>query len=118
MIRKSQPEGIDAILDVVNASDETRREAGVLAPGGRIVSTIHALDESWFRSAGFEATNIVFSQTPQASPEGLTQLARLVADGTMRVRIAEVDPLDKAADVLARSKAGKIHGKAVLQIDG
>ncbi len=47
-LRASHPEGVDAVLDLVNGSNAIRRDAEILKPGGSLVSTIHAADEGWF----------------------------------------------------------------------
>src|SRR4029077_5852230 len=47
-LRASHPDGVDAVLDLVNGSDAIRHDAEILKSGGRLVSTIYAADEGWF----------------------------------------------------------------------
>jgi NADPH2:quinone reductase len=47
-LRASHPEGVDAVLDLVNGSDAIRRDAEILKSGGSLVSTIYAANEGWF----------------------------------------------------------------------
>jgi NADPH:quinone reductase-like Zn-dependent oxidoreductase len=116
-IRRAHPHGITAILDLVSPPDTLAHDLDALVHGGRIVSTIHALDEQKVHKLGFEARNLNLREMPQASADGLTRLAEMVVEGIVRVRIAEVQPLANAADVLARGKRGQIRGgKALLRV--
>jgi NADPH:quinone reductase-like Zn-dependent oxidoreductase len=118
-IRKAHPDGITAILDVVSPPDTIAHDLDALARGGRIASTIHALNEKKVHDLGFEPHNITLREMPQSSADGLTRLAEMVLEGIVRVRIAEVQPLANAADVLARGKRGQIQGgKALLHVSG
>ena len=118
-IRRAHSDGITAILDVVSSPDAVARDLDALDRGGRIASTIYALDEKKVRERGFEAHNVNLREMPQASADGLTRLAEMVLSGIVRVRIAEVQPLANAADVLDRGKRGQIRGgKALLQVSG
>src|SRR6202030_4723719 len=44
-LRASHPDGVDAVLDLVNGRDAIRRDAEILKAGGTLVSTIYAADE-------------------------------------------------------------------------
>jgi Zinc-binding dehydrogenase len=44
-LRAAHPDGVDAILDLVSGPETIPRDAEVVRPGGRLVSTIHAADE-------------------------------------------------------------------------
>src|SRR5690348_3086911 len=44
-LRTSHPDGVEAVLDLVNGSDIIRRDAEILKPGGVLVSTRYAADE-------------------------------------------------------------------------
>ncbi len=44
-VRASHPEGVDAVLDLVNGAKEIRRNAEILKSRGRLVSTVYAADE-------------------------------------------------------------------------
>jgi len=46
----------------------------------------------------------------------LDQLARLVEEGTVKVHLHEVFPLEKIKDAFLARESGKVQGKIVLQI--
>jgi NADPH:quinone reductase-like Zn-dependent oxidoreductase len=115
-IRAAYPDGVDAVLDNVSDADATRRDAELLGPGGRLVSTVHAADENWFAERQITAQNISGPTNPLASPAGLAELARLVEDGTIDIRIRTVVPLADALQVLDRLRQGGLHGKALIRI--
>jgi NADPH:quinone reductase-like Zn-dependent oxidoreductase len=115
-IKAAHPDGVDAVLDNVGDQVATRRDAELLGPGRRLVSTVHAADESWFAEHQITAHNISGPANPFASPAGLTELAGLVADGTIDARIRTVVPLDEALQVLDRLRQGGLSGKALIRI--
>ena len=115
-IEAAHPGGIDAVLDLVSDAEQLKKSIAILKPGAKIVSTIHVADEAWFSERGFAAKNIALPETSQASPDGLAELATMVTDGTIRVKVERRAPLDRAADVLEASKTGKLGGKAVLEV--
>ncbi len=57
-LHAAHPDGVDAILDLVNGKDAIRRDAEILKPGGSVVSTIGAADEKWFAGRQITAYNI------------------------------------------------------------
>jgi NADPH:quinone reductase len=115
-IRNAHPDGVDAVLDLVNPGDAINADATILKPGGKIVSTIGAADEKFFASRNISAYNILGNANPFSTPDGLTQLARMIADGTITARITSTDPLESAAAVLDKLRTGGIRGKALLKI--
>jgi D-arabinose 1-dehydrogenase-like Zn-dependent alcohol dehydrogenase len=50
------------------------------------------------------------------SPQGLTEVARMLADGTITARISTTVDLDGAGQVLERLRQGGLHGKAVIRL--
>ncbi|HEX9623446.1 MAG TPA: zinc-binding dehydrogenase [Streptosporangiaceae bacterium] len=115
-ILAAHPDGVDAVLDNVSDAGATRRDAELLGPGRRLVSTVHAADESWFAERQITAQNISGPTNPLASPAGLAELARLVADGTIQARVRAVVPLEEALRALDRLHQGGLHGKALIRI--
>ncbi|HZY98858.1 MAG TPA: NADP-dependent oxidoreductase, partial [Candidatus Baltobacteraceae bacterium] len=107
-IKRSHPEGIDAVLDVVDDSAHLRAFGESVRDGGRVVSTIGAADIDWFRKRNVTGINLVMSRTPQSSHAGLRALARMVEEGRLRVPIAAEHPLPEAERALEQSKSGKI----------
>lgn len=77
-IKRRHPQGVDAVLDVVNGNDAIRRDAEILKANGRLVSTLYAADIPWFAEREIAAENIASVQNPLASRQGLTELARFI----------------------------------------
>jgi hypothetical protein len=77
-----------------------RRDAEILKSGGSLVSTIHAADEGWFAERKITAHNVAPNSNPLSSPQGLTELARMLGDGKITARIRSVVELDGAEPVL------------------
>ena len=90
-LRAAHPDGADAVLDLVSGPDAIRRDAAVIRPGGRLVSTIFAADEGWFAERQITARNHASSANPLISPEGLTTVAQMLR--TARSPRASVPPL-------------------------
>ena len=105
----------EAVLDLVSDGETLKRNAPLLKGGGVLVTTIHAADEAWFRERKIRAINIVMNQTPQSSPAGLDQIAQMVVDGTLVVKVASERPLSDANAVLDGIKSGTIAGKVILR---
>ena len=115
-LRADHPEGVDAVLDLVSGPDVIRRDAEVIRPGGRLVSTIFAADEGWFADRKITAHNHSSSANPLISPQGLTTVAEMLADGTITTRIQSTVDLDAAGQVLDELRRGGLRGKAVIRL--
>jgi NADPH:quinone reductase-like Zn-dependent oxidoreductase len=115
-LHDAHPDGVDAVLDLVNGPDAIRRDAEVIRPGGRLVSTIFAADEKWFAQQQITAHNHASSGNPQLSPEGLATVAQMLAEGTITVRIGSTVALEAAVRVLDDLRHGGLHGKAVIRL--
>jgi D-arabinose 1-dehydrogenase-like Zn-dependent alcohol dehydrogenase len=115
-LRASHPDGVDAVLDLVNGTDAIRRDAEILKAGGTLVSTIYAADEKWFAERQITAHNISSITNVLSSPQGLNQVARMVAEGTITVRINSTVELDGAAQMLEKLPKGGLRGKAVIRL--
>jgi NADPH:quinone reductase len=113
-LRKSYPDGVDAVLDLVNGPEPIRRDAEILKPGGILVSTIFAADEAWFAKHNITAHNHASSNNPLLSPQGLREVARMLADSTITARIGSTTQLDNAGQILDKLRHGGLHGKAVI----
>jgi NADPH2:quinone reductase len=115
-LRAAHPGGVDAVLDLVSGPDAIRRDAEVIRPGGRLVSTIFAADEGWFAGRQITALNHASSANPLISPEGLATVAQMLADGTITARIRSTVDLDAAGQVLDQLRGGGLRGKAVIRL--
>ena len=115
-LRAAHPDGVDAVLDLVNGPDAIRRDAEVIRPAGRLVSTIFAADEGWFAQRQITAHNHASSANPLISPQGLATVAQMLADGTITARIRSTAGLDAAGQILDELRHGGLRGKAVIRL--
>jgi NADPH:quinone reductase len=114
-LRAAHPDGVEAILDLVNGPDLIRRDAEILKPGGGLVSTRYAADEGWFAERQITAVNIATLTNPLSSPQGLTEIARMLAEGTITARIHSIIQPDHIGEMLEKIRDGGLHGKAVVR---
>jgi NADPH:quinone reductase len=114
-IRAVRPEPFEAVLDVISNGDTLKRNAPLIKRGGTLVTTIHVADEAWFQERGIRAINMTMNETPQSSPAGLDEIAAMVADGTLVIKVAAERPLADANAVLDGIKSGTIAGKVILR---
>jgi NADPH:quinone reductase-like Zn-dependent oxidoreductase len=115
-LHADHPDGVDAVLDLVDGPDVIRRDAEIIRPGGHLVSTIFAADEGWFALRHITAHNHSSNQNPLISPQGLTTVAQMLANGTITTRIASTVGLDAAGQVLDKLRGGGLRGKAIIRI--
>lgn len=115
-LRATHPDGVDAVLDLVNDPDAIRRDAEIIRPAGRLVSTIFAADEGWFAQRQITAHNHASSANPLISPQGLVTVAQMLADGTITARIRSTFGLDAAGQILDELRHGGLRGKAVIRL--
>lgn len=116
VVRRNHPEGIDAVLDLVDDRTRIGSYADVLRVGGRIVSTIGAVDPETFAKRNVTAINLLMLETPQSSHVGLRALALMVEEGVLRVPITKEHALTEAERALEESKQGSVDGKIVLTV--
>lgn len=114
-ITAAHPDGVDAILDLVDDEDAIKAMAPLLRPKGKIVSTIGAADENWFSQRQITAENLYVADSPRWSHAGLRTLAEMVEQQRLRVNIAAEYPLGEALAALERSKSG-VNGKIVITV--
>ena len=114
-LRASHPDGVEAVLDLVNGADIIRRDAEILKPGGGLVSTRYAADEEWFAERQITAVNIATLTNPLSSPQGLTRVARMLAHGTITARIHSIIQPEHISEIREKLGNGSLHGKAVIR---
>src|SRR5580692_5979932 len=115
-LHAAHPDGVDAVLDLVNSADAIKRDADIIRPGGRLVSTIFAADEGWFAQRKITAHNHSTGANPLISPQGLTTVGQMLADGTITARIGSTVDLEAAGQVLEELRHGGLHGKAIIRL--
>ncbi|MGW8366898.1 NADP-dependent oxidoreductase [Streptomyces wedmorensis] len=111
-VRAAAPDGVDAVFDaaghgVLPVAIELLGGEGT-ADKNRI-ATIAATD-----AAEFGITFSGVTGAPEVVRRGLTAQARLAAEGTLAVRLADTLPLKEAARAQELSESGHVRGKLVL----
>ncbi len=109
-VRASYPDGISALIDVIDQKDALTELGSVVRAGGRIATLLGAADVALFASRDITATNVAATPTP----EKLQRLADLVGSGELRVVIQGGYPLDQTAQALEAFKAGT-RGKIIIE---
>ncbi len=116
-VKAAHPDGVDAVLDLVDDADAIKSMAQLLRPGGKLVSTIHSVDVDWFAERGIAAQNVAVFETLQMSHAGLRTLLELLERGRLRVVIAGERALSDAVVALDESKSGSVDGKLVITVE-
>jgi len=102
--RERHPDGFDAVLDLVNYAPDV--PATLVKDDGRVASPTGAAGE------GPGRTMVMAAPTP----ENLERLARLLADGTLRVPVQATYELAQAPDALAALATTHTQGKLAIGI--
>jgi NADPH2:quinone reductase len=102
--RERHPDGFDAVLDLVNYAPDV--PATLVKDGGRVASPTGAAGE------GPGRTMVMAAPTP----ENLERLARLLADGTLRVPIQATYEHAQAPDALSALATTHTQGKLAVHI--
>ena len=103
--------GVDVAFDTVGG-DTTASLLAAVREGGILVTIAGAPPEEAARERGVRADLLVTS--PKS--EQLAQIAELVADGDVRVEIAEAIPLADVKRAHELSESGHVRGKLVLTV--
>ena len=102
--RERYPDGFDAVLDLVNYAPGV--PATLVKDGGRVASPTGAAGE------GPGRTMVMAAPTP----ENLERLARVLADGSLRVPIQATYELAQAPDALSALATAHTQGKLAVRI--
>lgn len=115
-VKTLAPNGIDALLDLVDDAEGMKQLGATVRRGGKAVSVIGAADIDWFKQRGIDAKNLVLAQSPESSHAGLRELLEMLEGGTLQTRIVAERELSDAEQALELSKTGSIDGKIILTI--
>jgi D-arabinose 1-dehydrogenase-like Zn-dependent alcohol dehydrogenase len=86
---------------------------------------IYAADQGWFAERQITAYNIasrapkstmMMTANPLSSPQGLNEVARMLAEGTITARIRSMVELDDADQILEKLRSGGLRGKTVIRL--
>jgi len=108
-VRKSVPDGVDALFDCAGGDTLTRAFEPV-KDNGRAVGIVFGGSESSPRGISFER----FSAA--AGRPRLEKLTEMANQGKLRVELAAQLPLEQAREALERVAAGHTRGKVVLTL--
>lgn len=105
-IRETAPHGVDAFIDTVGGGYvELALELGVAPDRIDTIVDFAAVEKLGVKGEGNAAG---------ASAHTLAELAGLIADGALEIRIARVYPLDQVRDAYRELERGHTRGKIVL----
>lgn len=103
---------VDAVLDTIGG-ETSLQSLRTLRPGGIVVSILPVGSDDFYREAdelGVRAVRMLVD----ASRHDLVSITELVEQGSLRATIADVFPLEEAAEAHRRGETGRTTGKMVL----
>jgi NADPH:quinone reductase-like Zn-dependent oxidoreductase len=105
---------VDVVLDLVGGEDVAATLVHIRA-GGTLLEIADDADEPTRAQAARKDVTLL---EPLVEPDGRTldQIAELVGDGKLEVVVADVLPLQEAAEAHRRLEAGGVRGKLVLEV--
>jgi NADPH:quinone reductase len=104
LVRERHPDGVDALLDLVNYTPGTYDAA--LKPRGRVASSTGAAGD------GPGRTDVM----AVPSPENLERLAALLSDGTLQIPVQATYELAEAPQALGALAAQHTQGKIAIRV--
>ena len=110
-VRSRYPDGIAALIDVVNQKEALTELAALVRPGGHLATTMAAADVEQLASREIGGANVMAVPTA----EKLRLLAEMADSGALRVQIQAAYPMDRAAEALQAFQRGT-RGKIVLTL--
>ena len=108
-VRSRHPEGIAALIDVVNQKDALTELASVVPSGGRVATLMNAADIEGLAARKVGGANVAAAPTA----EKLTRLAEMAATGALRVPLQAVFPVDQADQTIGAFQRGT-RGKVIV----
>jgi NADPH:quinone reductase-like Zn-dependent oxidoreductase len=103
----------DVVFDTVGG-DTQERSWKVLKRGGVLVSIVQPPSQEAAKAHGVRGMFMVENATRN---EELTQIAKLVANGQIKVNVETILPLRDARKAQELSQTGHAHGKIVLRVE-
>ena len=108
-VHERHPDGVDALIDVVNQADAFAPLADLVQNGGRVASALGAAQEAELAERSISATNVMAS----ADAKAMARLAEVIAGGQIKPAIDAVLPFDEIPAAIEQFTAGK-RGKIVI----
>jgi NADPH:quinone reductase len=110
-VRSRYPEGIAAVIDVVDQKEALTELATVVRPGGHVATLLGAADVDQLAARDIIGHNVNAAPTP----DKLSQLGQLASSGALRVPIQGVYSIDRAGEAFEAFQRGT-RGKLVLSV--
>ena len=111
-VRQAHPDGIDALIDLVDDAAGFAALASLVRPGGTAVTTQYVADEEALRAAGVTGINFALPM----SSELLQRVAEAVADGRIVAPPITRISLEEAPAALDPAQARPASGKTVITL--
>jgi NADPH2:quinone reductase len=105
------PEGVDAVVDLINSGEHVHDSARALRDGGVFASTLGGPQEL---GRGIAASYVSLA----LQPGDLEDLAARAALGSLQVEVSRVYSLADAAQAFADLAGGRTRGKLVIDVEG
>lgn len=112
-VRAAHPDGVDALVNLAPGYTPEEVPLGAVRRGGKLASLTAVPDEETLAAAEVTGTQIMAT----AVRDVVAPLAQQAADGTLKVTVASVVPLEQAAEALGTIAAGNANGKIVVDLD-
>ena len=112
-VRMAHPDGIEAVIDMVSDRETLGRVSTLVNEGGRLASSVYAVDVDELAKRGIVGTNV----SMQPGARRLGELSRMVDAGELAVRLDRTFPLESAPEALEQRRIGHVRGKIVLLLD-
>ena len=111
-VRKTHPDGVDAVLDLTRDPARFAQYAGLVRDGGAAVSISFTASPELLASERIAVSNFMMHDKPDL----LARITAEAASGRITVPIHETVTLDQVPDALARNTAGGARGKTTIRI--
>lgn len=111
-VRKTHPDGIDALLDLTRDQARFSEYAGLVHDGGTAVSVTFTAAPELLASERITVSNFVM----QDKPDLLARITAEAASGRITVPIQQTVTLDEIPEALPRITAGGARGKTTVRI--
>ena len=107
----AHPDGVDALVNMFGM-DPAQIPTGAVRRGGVAASLTGLPDEQTLTDQGISGQQIIAAATADV----VGPLAEQAAAGSLQVHVAQVLPLEQAADGLAALASGGVNGKVVVTV--
>jgi len=108
---ESVAKDVDVVLDLLGGETQAR-SFGVVKPGGKLISSVQPPSQETAKARGIDAQMVQM----RASTQNLTEVAKLIDAGTLKVPPVQQFPLERAAEAWQQILSGHVQGKIVLLV--